>query len=88
MSEGTDMPLNASTTRPSIFAITHFATSDRAPTKRLARTGVAAAKGGFDPERIGGKAAGWVQGRSVLPDELFINSIVGQYCVSSRWGRQ
>lgn len=25
----------------------------------------------------------WVQGRSALPGELFINSIVGQYCVSS-----
>lgn len=25
---------------------------------------------------------GWVQGRSALPGELFINSIVGQYCVS------
>lgn len=25
---------------------------------------------------------GWVQGRSAMPGELFINSIVGQYCVS------
>jgi hypothetical protein len=25
---------------------------------------------------------GWVQGRNALPGELFINSIVGQYCVS------
>ncbi|MHA3915205.1 hypothetical protein [Halovulum sp. GXIMD14793] len=71
-----------------MLADNNLATSDRAPTKRLARAGVAAANGGFDPEWIGGKAAGWVQGRSVLPDELFINSIVGQYCVSSHWGRQ
>ena len=28
----------------------------------------------------------WVQGRSALPGELFINSIVGQYCVSFGWG--
>lgn len=28
------------------------------------------------------KPLGWVQGRSALPGELFINSIVGQYCVS------
>ena len=42
----------------------------------------AAATGGFGPRGAGGIAASWVQGRSALPDELFINSIVGQYCVS------
>lgn len=71
-----------------MLADTNLATPSRAPNTRLARDGVAATNGGFDPERIGGKAAGWVQGRSVLPDELFINSIVGQYCVSSHRGRQ
>lgn len=29
---------------------------------------------------------GWVQGRSALPGELFINSIVDQYCVSPGGG--
>jgi hypothetical protein len=34
-----------------------LATSDRAPTKRLARVGVAAAEGGFGPIGTGGVAA-------------------------------
>lgn len=32
--------------------------------------------------RSAAQPLGWVQGRSALPGELFINSIVGQYCVS------
>jgi hypothetical protein len=56
------------------------------PTMRLAQDGIATATGGFDPGRIGGAAAGRVQGRSALPDELFINSIVGLYYVSSTRG--
>lgn len=32
--------------------------------------------------RLAAQPLGWVQGRSALPGELFINSIVGQYCVS------
>jgi hypothetical protein len=57
------------------------ATSVRAPSKRQARSGVAAANGGFDPGRIGGEAASWVQGLSALPDMLLANIIVGLYCV-------
>ena len=56
------------------------------PIMRLAQDGIAAATCGFDPARIGGAAAGWVQGRSALPDELFINSIVGLYYVSATRG--
>ena len=65
--------------RPQVF-ISHrnlFATSDRAPTTRLARAGVAAAEGGFGPSGTGGVAAlrgggggGGVQGRSALTDML------------------
>jgi hypothetical protein len=62
------------------------ATPDRAPSERLARAGVAAAIGGFDPGRIGGEAASWVQGRSALPDMLLANIIVGLYYVSSTRG--
>lgn len=32
--------------------------------------------------RSAAQPLGWVQGRSALPGELFINSIVGPYCVS------
>jgi hypothetical protein len=35
--------------------------------------------------RSAAQPLGWVQGRSALPGELFINSIVGQYCVSFGW---
>lgn len=88
MTKGSEMLFDIRITQTRMLADTNLATADRAPNTRLARAGVAAANGGFDPERIGGNAACWVQGRSVLPDELFINSIVGQYCVSSHWGRQ
>lgn len=47
------------------------------------RNRFAAVTGGFGPGGTGGIAASWVQGRSALPDELFINSIVGPYYVSS-----
>lgn len=57
------------------------ATPDRAPLTRLARVGVVAAAGGFGPSGTGGVAAGWVQGRSALPDMLLANIIVGLYCV-------
>ena len=63
-----------------------FATSDRAPTTRLARAGVAAAGGGFGPAGTGGVAASWVQGRNALPDVLLANTIVGQYCVAPSQG--
>lgn len=36
--------------------------------------------------RSAAQPLGWVQGRSALPGELFINSIVGPYCVSFGWG--
>lgn len=63
-----------------------IATSDRAPTTRLARAGVAAAGGGFGPAGTGGAAASWVQGRSVLSDVLLANTIVGQYYVALSQG--
>ncbi|MEO0485524.1 MAG: hypothetical protein AAF092_06400 [Pseudomonadota bacterium] len=66
--------------RPQVF-ICHrnlVATSDRAPTTRLARAGVAAAEGGFGPLGTSGAAASWVQGRSVLSDVLLANTIVGR----------
>ena len=77
------MTLDASLPKVPFSREAPFATSDRAPTIRLARAGVAAATGGFGPRGTGGIAASWVQGRSALPDELFINSIVGPYYVSS-----
>ena len=63
-----------------------LATLDRAPNTRLARAGVAVAKGGFGPLGTGGAAASWVQGRSVLSDVLLANTIVGQYCVALSQG--
>lgn len=51
------------------------------PTEGWRRNRCAAAAGGFGPGGTGGAAAGWVQGRSVLPDMLLVNIIVGQYCV-------
>lgn len=59
-----------------------FATSDRAPTTRLARAVVAAAKGGFGPNGTGGTAA-WRGSGVQRPDRhVACNIIVGPYCVS------
>lgn len=51
------------------------------PSQGWRRKMCAAAIGGFGPGGTGGAAAGWVQGRSALPDMLLANIIVGQYCV-------
>lgn len=65
---------------------TTFATSDRAPTIRLARTEVAAAAGGFGPVGTGGTAA-WLGSGVQRPDRRVVyNSIVGPYCVSFQTG--
>ena len=45
-----------------------LATTDRAPTTRLARAGVAAAEGGFGPGGTGGAAA--LRGCNALTDML------------------
>lgn len=63
-----------------------FATSDRAPTIRLARAEVAAAVGGFGPGGTGGVAA-WRGSGAQRPDRRVVyNSIVGPYCVSFQTG--
>jgi len=63
-----------------------FATTDRAPTKRLARAGVAAATGGFGPVGTGGAAA-WLGSGAQRPDRhVACNIIVGPYCVSFQTG--
>ncbi len=51
------MAFDASPAEPLICYRYLLATSDRAPTKRLARAGVAAAGGGFGLGRTGGAAA-------------------------------
>lgn len=62
------------------------ATSDRAPTTRLARAGVAAAEGGFGPGGTGGTAA-WRGSGVQRPDRhVACNIIVGPYCVSFQTG--
>lgn len=75
--------LDARLPRVRCLLMASSATSDRAPTTRLAQADVAVAAGGFGPSGTGGAAAGWVPGRSALPDELFINSIVGPYYVTT-----
>jgi hypothetical protein len=62
------------------------AASDRAPTRRLARTGGAAAAGGFGPTGTGGAAA-WRGSGVQRPDRhVACNIIVGPYCVSFQTG--
>jgi hypothetical protein len=61
-------------------------TSDRAPTTRLARAGVAAAEGGFGPSGTGGVAALRGSGAQRPDRRVACNSIVGPYCVSSKTG--
>lgn len=63
-----------------------FATTDRAPTTRLAWAGVAAAAGGFGPVGTGGVAA-WRGSGVQRPDRhVACNIIVGPYCVSFQTG--
>lgn len=58
-----------------------FATSDCAPTTRLARAGVAAAAGGFGPAGTGGAAAWLGSGVQRPGRHVACNIIVGLYCV-------
>ncbi len=60
----------------------------RAPIRGLAQDGIAAAKGGFDPRRIGGTAAQRGSGAQRPDRRVVYNSIVGPYCVTFNEGRR
>jgi len=76
------MTLNAPLPQVPLTHEAPFATSDRAPTTRLARAGVAAAAGGFGPGGTGGAAAWRGSGGQRPGRHVACNIIVGPYCVS------
>lgn len=86
MWEGTEVMYDVSLPRVPCSHNATPATSDRAPTKRLARAGVAAAGGGSGPNGTGGVAA-WRGSGVQRPDRhVACNIIVGPYCVSFKTG--
>ena len=73
------MSIEPMTQPPLVCCRVPFATPDRAPSRRLARAGVAAAIGGFDPSGIGGSAASRGAGVQRPVRHVACNIIVGLY---------